>query len=92
MSCAQKKKENLEILESLGKLIIKSVTLVFSVFCIIIAKNHFMNENATLFHLGLCAVIVSVIFTVIGLVDNYIFTNLAVGLGIGIAMELTKFN
>lgn len=91
-SCSEKKKDSNDTLENLTKVVLKSIVLVFAVFTIIIAKNHLISQSSTLFNTILYAVIVSVVFSIIGFTDNYIFTNLAVGLGIGLAMEIVKIN
>ena len=74
-----------------SKILLKSFVLVSSVIFLITLKKKYLNKEITLFYIALFIVMSSVIFSFIGLVDGFVFNNIAVGMGIAIGMHIMDF-
>jgi len=74
-----------------SKILLKSFVLVTSIIIIIVLKKKLLTKESSLFLLALFIVLSTIIFSIIGLVDSYVFNNIAIGMGIAIGMHIMKF-
>uniref|UniRef100_A0A6C0J0Q3 Uncharacterized protein n=1 Tax=viral metagenome TaxID=1070528 RepID=A0A6C0J0Q3_9ZZZZ len=74
-----------------AKTLLKSFVLVTSILFLIVLKKQNLTDNATLFNFALFIVLSTVIFSIIGLIDSYLFNNIAIGMGIAIGTTIMKF-
>ena len=58
---------------------------------LIVLKRQTLNVNFTPFNIALFIVLSTVILSFVGLTDNYVFNNIAIGMGLAIGMDVMKF-
>ena len=88
------KKEDIDIDGSFtryAKILLKSFILITTIIFLIVIKKKYLTKEASLFYVALFIVLASPIFSLIGLVDAYVFNNIAVGMGIAIGMHIMDF-
>uniref|UniRef100_A0A6C0EJQ7 Uncharacterized protein n=1 Tax=viral metagenome TaxID=1070528 RepID=A0A6C0EJQ7_9ZZZZ len=74
-----------------AKTLLKSFILVTGMLFLIVLKKQTLTENFTPFNIALFIVLSTVILSIIGLVDTYVFNNIAIGMGLAIGMDVMKF-
>jgi len=74
-----------------ARTLLKSFVLVTSVLFLIVLKKQNLNDKSTLFNFALFIVLSTIIFSLIGLIDTYLFNNIIIGMGIAIGMHIMKF-
>ena len=74
-----------------ARTLLKSFVLVTSVLFLIVLKKQNLNDKSTLFNFALFIVLSTIIFSLIGLIDTYLFNNIVIGMGIAIGMHIMKF-
>ena len=74
-----------------AKTLLKSFILVTGMLFLIVLKKQTLAENFTPFNIALFIVLSTVILSIIGLVDTYVFNNIAIGMGLAIGMDVMKF-
>ena len=63
--------------------------VLLSVMCMAIAlKRNLINGNVTLFTAALFVIGSTLLFTIIGTVDQYIYNNLVLGIGIAVGLVI----
>ena len=89
LSCA--KEEMDDKFTSFAKLLLKAFILVVSTIFLITLKKKLLTPETTLFLVASFCVLATLIFAIVGLVDGYVFNNLAVGMGIAIGMQIMNY-
>jgi hypothetical protein len=74
-----------------AKTLLKSFILISGMLFLIILKNQTLKEKFTPFNVALFIVLATVILSIVGLMDSYVFNNIAIGMGIAIGMDVMKF-
>ena len=74
-----------------AKILLKSFVLLTSILILIKKKKNHLNDKSTLFNFALFIVLATFVFSIIGLVDSYLFNNIAIGMGIAIGMTIMNF-
>ena len=74
-----------------ARTLLKSFVLVTSVLFLIVLKKQNLNDKSTLFNFALFIVLSTIIFSLIGLIDTYLFNNIVMGMGLAIGMHIMKF-
>lgn len=74
-----------------ARTLLKSFVLVTSVLFLVVLKKQNLNDKSTLFNFALFIVLSTIIFSLIGLIDTYLFNNIVIGMGIAIGMHIMKF-
>lgn len=75
-----------------SKILLKSFVLIVSILILIYTKNKYINKDSTLLNFSIFSIITTVLLSILGLIDNYIYTNISVGIGLGLGMQLMKIN
>ena len=74
-----------------ARTLLKSFVLVTSVLFLVVLKKQNLNDKSTLFNFALFIVLSTIIFSLIGLIDTYLFNNIVMGMGLAIGMHIMKF-
>ena len=74
-----------------ARTLLKSFVLVTSVLLLVVLKKQNLNDKSTLFNFALFIVLSTIIFSLIGLIDTYLFNNIVMGMGLAIGMHIMKF-
>lgn len=88
-SCTKDNEESIAI--SYGKITIKSFVLVVSILLLMLLKDKLLQKNGSIFLIALFVVFATLIFSLLGITDSYVYNNLIVGIGIAIGMHIMKF-
>jgi len=90
-TCNSKENEEVDRLAGFAKSIIKSFILLTIVICMFYIKGKYLpreaGEQPTIINLILFVLLGTVLLTVLGVTDMYIFNNLILGLGIGLGIR-----
>ena len=91
ITTCSKDNENVDRLAGFAKSIIKSFILLTIVICVFYIKGKYLPREAgqepTIINLILFVLLGTVLLTVLGVTDMYIFNNLVLGLGIGLGIR-----
>lgn len=71
-----------------ARLIMKSFIMVTSIVFLSLLRNNYLNQSTTMFYYAVFILLATVIFSLIGLSDSYVFNNIVIGMGIALGMEL----
>ncbi len=74
-----------------ARTLLKSFVLVTSIIFIVVLKKKYLTPESTLFYYAMFIVLSTIIFGLIGLVDSFVFNNIAVGMGIAVGMHIMDF-
>lgn len=91
IATCNKENENVDRLADFAKSIIKSFILLTIVICVFYIKGKYLpkeaGEQPTIINLVMFVLLGTVLLTVLGVTDMYIFNNLILGLGIGLGIR-----
>ena len=71
-----------------AKMMLKSFVLLITVIFIITLKKKLLTKDTTLFYAASFCVLGTIVLTIQGLTDPYVFNNIAIGMGIAIGMHV----
>ena len=74
-----------------ARTLLKSFVLVTSIIFLVILKKKYLTLESTLFYYAMFIVLSTIIFGLVGLVDSFVFNNIAVGMGIAVGMHIMDF-
>lgn len=90
-TCNSRDNESVDRLANFAKSILKSFILLTIVVCVFFIKGKYLpreaGEQPTIINLILFTLLGTVLLTVLGVTDMYIFNNLILGLGIGLGIR-----
>ena len=75
-----------------SKILLKSFLLIVSILILVYTKNKYISKDSTVLNFSIFSIITTILLSILGLVDNYIYTNISVGLGLGLGMQLMQIN
>ena len=71
-----------------SKTLMKSFVLLTVVIMTISIKTRLIDEETTLFYSFLFIIAATVLFTIVGVVDSYIYSNLVLGIGLALGLQI----
>jgi len=71
-----------------SKTLLKSFSVLVIMFMLLGAKQRFVNKDTTLFLMVLFIIIGTVLLTILGIIDSYVYSNVLLGTGISLGMQL----
>jgi hypothetical protein len=90
-TCNSRDNESVDRLANFAKSILKSFILLTIVICVFFIKGKYLpreaGEQPTIINLILFTLLGTVLLTILGVTDMYIFNNLVLGLGIGLGVR-----
>ena len=87
-TCVGEKDKNETAFIKFTRTLVKSFTLLVVVVIAISIKNNMINENTTLFSTALFIIVMTILFTIVGVVDSYVYSNLVLGVGLAIGLQI----
>lgn len=86
-SCSKKDESETTFLQ-FSKNILKSFILLTVVVMSLSLKNRLITEDTTLFYMALFIIAATILLTIVGIVDHYIYTNTVLGIGMALGLQL----
>jgi len=90
-TCSSRDNDGIDKLANFAKSLLKSFILLTIVICIFYIKGKYLpndvGEQPTVINLILFILLGTVLLTILGVTDMYIFNNLMLGLGIGLGIR-----
>ena len=74
------------------KNLLKVFTLLTIVVLVMALKNRLLGQEATLFYTALFVVAATFLLTILSTLDNYIFSNLVLGIGLALGLKMMDWN
>jgi hypothetical protein len=71
-----------------SKTLMKSFVLLTVVIMTISIKTRLIDEETTLFYSFLFIIAATVLFTIVGVVDSYVYSNLVLGIGLALGLQI----
>ena len=71
-----------------SKTLLRTFVLLTVIALILALKNKLLTEGTTMFYVALFIVGATVLFTVIGTLDNYLYNNLILGIGMAVGLQI----
>jgi hypothetical protein len=68
--------------------LLKSFVLLVVVCMTISLKNRLITPDTTLFYMALFVIGTTVLFAIVGIIDSYVFSNLILGIGLALGLQL----
>lgn len=75
-----------------SKNLVKTFILITVVMLSLSIKNKLIKEEVTLFYIAIFLLAITILFTIIGIVDTYLYNNLIIGIGIALGLQIMNFN
>ncbi len=91
-SCSKDKEDNIETtFLNFSKTLLKTFVLLTVITLSLAVKNKLLSEGGSLFYTALFVVITTVLFTIIGILDTYLYNNLIIGIGIALGLQIMNW-
>jgi hypothetical protein len=90
-SCSQKDNDSVDRLANFAQSIIKSLVLLVVITCAYYLKSKYLpkdGQEPIMINMVLFILLGTVLLTILGVTDMYIFNNVMLGLGIGFGIRL----
>lgn len=71
-----------------SKNLLRTFVLLTVISLVLALKNRLLTEGTTMFYVALFIVGATVLFTVIGTVDSYLYSNLVLGIGMAVGLQI----
>ena len=71
-----------------SKTLLRTFVLLTVISLVLALKNRLLTEGTTMFYVALFIVGATVLFTVIGTVDSYVYSNLILGIGMAVGLQI----
>jgi len=71
-----------------SKNLLRTFVLLTVIALVLALKNRLLTEGTTMFYVALFIVGATVLFTVIGTVDSYLYSNLVLGIGMAVGLQI----
>ena len=71
-----------------SKTLLRTFVLLTVISLVLALKNRLLTEGTTMFYAALFIVGATVLFTVIGTVDSYVYSNLVLGIGMAVGLQI----
>lgn len=75
-----------------SNMLLKTFTLLIVIILIFSIKNKLITEGVTLFYTAIFVVIATILLTILGLMDSYLYNNVIIGIGVALGFQLMNFN
>ena len=66
--------------------LMKSFILLIVVVCVMALKTRLITEDTTLFYTALFVIGGTVLMTILGTLDNYVYSNMTLGIGLALGL------
>ena len=66
--------------------LMKSFILLIVVVCVMALKTRLITEDTTLFYTALFVIGGTVLMTILGTLDNYVYSNMTLGIGMALGL------
>lgn len=73
------------------KSLLKVFTLLIIVVLVMALKNRLLTEDASLFYIALFVIGATFLLTILSTLDNYIFSNLVLGIGLALGLQVMNW-
>ena len=74
-----------------SKTLMKSFVLLTVVLMTVSLKTRLINDETTLFYSFLFIIAATVLFTIVGIVDTYVYSNLVLGIGLALGLQIMDY-
>ena len=74
-----------------SKTLLKTFVLLLVVVMTMALKNRLITEETTMFYTGLFVVGGTVLLTILGTLDSYIYSNLTLGIGLALGLYVMDY-
>jgi dolichol kinase len=71
-----------------SKTLLRTFVLLTVIALVLALKNRLLTEGTTMFYVALFIVGATVLFTVVGTVDSYLYSNLVLGIGMAVGLQI----
>jgi hypothetical protein len=71
-----------------SKNLLRTFVLLTVISLVLALKNRLLTEGTTMFYVALFIVGATVLFTIIGTVDSYLYSNLVLGIGMAVGLQI----
>ena len=73
-----------------SRVLLKSFMTLVIVFMFMSVKQQLIDKESTIFLMALFVVIGTLLLTILGMVDQYVYSNISLGIGIALGLNLLK--
>ena len=94
MSCS--KDEDIENIDEdskftqFSKTLLKSFILITTILVLLLMKNKYITKASSIFQYAMFVIISTILLSLLGFIDSYIYTNVTVGVGLALGMQLMQ--
>jgi uncharacterized protein YebE (UPF0316 family) len=74
--------------QNFSKNLLKSFILLITVTLLVALKNKLITKDTTMFYIALFVIGGTLLFSILNLVDSYVYSNLVLGVGIALGMQI----
>ena len=71
-----------------SRTLLNTFVLLVVITLVLALKNRLISENATLFYTTLFIIGATILFTIIGTIDNYVYSQLILGIGMALGLQI----
>lgn len=87
-ACNKENDDNQSTFINFTKTLLKTFILLVVVVMAMALKNRLISQDTTMFYTALFVIGGTVLLTILGLVDSYVYSNMTLGLGLALGLYL----
>tara|TARA_B110000908_G_C10153376_1_gene402464 strand:+ start:289 stop:594 length:306 start_codon:yes stop_codon:yes gene_type:complete len=88
-TCSNSDTDNVELsFMEFSKTLLKTFMLLVILVIILILKKSLLRSDSSLFYIALFVIFATFLFTLLGVMDKYLYNNLVMGMGIAVGLQL----
>tara|TARA_B100000927_G_scaffold269405_1_gene244814 strand:- start:162 stop:458 length:297 start_codon:yes stop_codon:yes gene_type:complete len=87
-TCNRENDDNQSTFMNFAKTLLKTFVLLVVVVMTMALKNRLVTQETTMFYTALFVIGGTVLLTIVGTVDSYVYSNLTLGLGLAMGLYL----
>ncbi len=87
-TCVSEKDKTESTFLAFTRTLLKSFVLLIAVAMTISLKNRLITPDTTLFYMTLFIIGATILFAIIGVIDSYVFSNLVIGIGLALGLQV----
>ncbi len=87
-TCVSEKDKTESTFLAFTRTLLKSFVLLIAVVMTISLKNRLITPDTTLFYMTLFIIAATILFAIIGVIDSYVFSNLVIGIGLALGLQI----
>tara|TARA_B110000908_G_C10198917_1_gene424376 strand:+ start:16 stop:321 length:306 start_codon:yes stop_codon:yes gene_type:complete len=88
-TCSKNSSDDIELsFMEFSKTLLKTFMLLVILVIILILKKSLLRTDSSLFYIALFIIFATFLFTLLGVMDRYLYNNLVMGMGIAVGLQL----